>query len=134
MKSIFRSIIVEALVLYLIAQATTGLNFSGGYWAIFATGVALALATLLVKPIVNILLLPINLVTFGLFKWIGNAVTLYIVDLVLDQFKVGEFSFSGFSNEWITLPAYHTNSMILSYIFFSFIIFFVAGIIYWLIK
>jgi putative membrane protein len=134
MKRILRSFIVEAIVLYLVSQATSGLIFQDGFKGLFITGAALALASLLVKPVVNILLLPVNLVTFGFFKWIGNAITLYIVDLVLNQFKVENFTFYGISNDWFTIPAYHTNSIILSYILFSFVIFFLASIIYWLIK
>lgn len=134
MKKILRGFIVEAVVLYLVSQATTGLHFEGGYVGILLTGAALALASLLVRPVVNILLLPVNLVTFGLFKWIGNVVTLYIVDLVLTQFAVGKFTYAGFSSDWFTLPAYHAESILVSYVLFSFVIFFLASIIYWLIK
>jgi putative membrane protein len=134
MKKIFRSILIEAVVLYLVSQATSGLFFEGGVKDIVITGVCLALATLLVRPIVNVLLLPINLLTFGLFKWISNAVTLYIVDLVLNQFRIGNFSYVGFSNDWFTIPAYSTNSIVLSYIVFSFVIFFISSILYWLVK
>lgn len=134
MRKILRSFIVEAVVLYLVSQAISGLTLEGGYTGLLITGAALALASFLVKPIVNILLLPVNLVTFGFFKWISNAITLYIVDLVLDQFKVGKFSYAGFTNDWFTLPAYSTDSVVLSYILFSFVIFFLASVIYWLIK
>ncbi len=132
MKRIIRSIAIEAVVIYLISAVTKGLIFEGGMAAILVTGLALALASFLVKPVVNILLLPINLVTFGLFKWLGNAVTLYVVDLVLSQFRVENFVFAGLTNEWFTLPAYSSGSIIVSYILFSFLIFFASSILYWL--
>lgn len=134
MKRIFRGILIEAVVLYLVSQATSGLIFEAGVKDLVITAVCLAMATLLVRPIVNMLLLPINLLTFGLFKWLSNAVTLYLVDLVLNQFRVANFSFAGFSNDWITLPAYATDSIVMSYIVFSFVIFFISSILYWLVK
>ncbi|MEK7526635.1 MAG: phage holin family protein [Patescibacteria group bacterium] len=134
MKNIFRSILIETIVLYLVSQATSGLFFEGGVKDVLITGVCLALATLLVRPIVNVLLLPINLITFGLFKWLSNALVLYLVDVVLNQFRVGNFAFAGFANEWITVPMYTTNSLILSYILFSFVIFFISSIFYWFVK
>ncbi len=134
MKRILRSILIEAVVLYLVSQATSGLLFEGGVKDILITGVCLALATMLVRPIVNVLLLPINLLTFGLFKWLSNAVTLYLVDLILNQFRISNFNFVGFSNDWITIPAYATDSIVVSYIVFSFIIFFISSILYWLMK
>lgn len=134
MKRILRSILIESVVIYLVAQFTSGLIFEGGVSAMIATGAALALASMLVRPVVNILLLPINLLTFGLFKWLSNAITLYIVDLVLNQFKVEKFSFVGISNDWFTIPAYATENIIISYILFSFMIFLISSIIYWIIK
>ena len=60
MKRIIRSIAIEAVVIYLISAVTKGLIFEGGMAAILVTGLALALASFLVKPVVNILLLPIG--------------------------------------------------------------------------
>ena len=134
MKALIRSFIVETIVLYLVAQVTVGLNFSNGLNGILIAGIALTLASFLVKPIVNILLLPINLVTFGLFKWLANAVTLYLVDLVVSDFWITNFSFAGSTNEWFTIPAFQTPNVLVAYIVFSFIIFFTSSIIYWFIK
>ena len=107
--------------------------FENGMTSVLLAGVGIVLTSFLVKPIINLLLLPINLLTFGIFKWISSAITLYLVTLIVPGFRIYDFVFSGFSNPWIGIPALNVVAP-LSYIAFSFIITFVTSIIYWLIK
>ena len=104
-----------------------------GITSTLLAGLGIVLTSFLVKPIINLLLLPINLLTFGIFKWISSAITLYLVTLIVPGFKIYSFVFSGFSNPWIDVPALTVASP-LSYIAFSFLITFITSIIYWLIK
>lgn len=91
------------------------------------------LATTLVKPIINILLLPINLVTFGLFKWVAYAVTLYIVTLVVPGFKLLDFVFKGFNTYWISIPGIALSG-VLAFLAFSFVISMVSSVVHWIFK
>lgn len=134
MKRILRSFIIEIGSLYLVSQIASGMEFKNGIESLALAGIALALATFLVKPIINILLLPINLVTFGLFKWISQAVTLFIVDLVLADFAITAFRFAGYSSKWFDIPALTLTSAPLAYIAFSLLLSIISGIIYWLVK
>ncbi len=129
MKKILRHFIIDTVALYLVSQTVTGLHFAKGIETIFLAGAALAATTMLIRPIINILLLPLNLITFGLFKWIGHAVSLYIVTLVITDFKISEFIFNGYSNYWISVPAIDFSG-ILAFIAFSFLISFLSSIIY----
>jgi putative membrane protein len=133
-KRILRSFIVEAGVLYLVSQITRGLVFQKGAESLIIAAVALSLATFLVKPIINILLLPINLITFGIFRWLSQAVTLFLVDLVLTDFSVNGFAFAGFSNKLFYLPAINVSSVVLAYVLFSFVISLFSSIIHWILK
>lgn len=134
MKRILRSFVIEIVALYLVSRIASGLEFKNGLESLALAGVALSLATFLVKPIINILLLPLNLVTFGIFKWISQAVTLFLVDLVLADFAVVSFGFAGYSSRWFYLPALNLGSIPLAYIAFSLLLSILSGIIYWLVK
>ena len=134
MKRIIRSFLIEAGILYLISTAVVGLTFADGATGLLITAMALTLAGLVLKPIINILLLPINLITFGLMRWLANAVVLFVVDLVLPQFSVGIFQFSGYSSELFSLPAFASPNIVVSYILFSLIISLLTSILYWLVK
>lgn len=96
-------------------------------------GVGLTIVTLLARPIINILLLPINLITFGLFRWVSSAVTLYLVTLVVPGFKILGFKFFGFTSDWFSIPSVSLGG-IGAYVGFSFLISILMSLIYWLIK
>lgn len=99
---------------------------------IFA-GVALMVISTVVKPVINILLLPINLITFGLFKWVGVVIALYLVTLVVPGFEILNFTFSGLNSFWLYLPPV-TLTGVLAFLAFSFLISLISSIIGWLIK
>jgi uncharacterized membrane protein YvlD (DUF360 family) len=88
MKKIVNIFAIEVASLFIATQIASGIVFQNGLEGLFVAGVALAIAAYFVRPVVNILLLPLNLVTLGLFKFIGHAVTLFIVDLALNQFLI----------------------------------------------
>jgi putative membrane protein len=131
MRRLLKHFIIDTTSLYLISQAVGGMRFANGGETLVLAGAALMLVTLVVKPIINILLLPINLVTFGLFKWVAFTITLYFVTLIVTGFKIVEFNFVGFNSYWFSLPPI-VLSGILAFIAFSFLLSFVSSIVYWI--
>jgi len=111
----------------------TGLIFSDGLNTVILTGIALAVTSLIIKPIINLLLLPLNLITFGLFRWVSYAVTLYIVTLIVPGFEITNFVFAGYPSYWITIPPI-TLTGVLAFIAFSFIISIFSSLFDWLLK
>ena len=133
MKTILKHFIINTVSLYLVSLAITGIIFNDGTYSIVLAGVALTLATLIIRPVINILLLPINLITFGLFRWAGFAVSLYLVTLVVPGFKILDFAFKGFSSSWFSIPPVFITG-ILAFLVYSFLISMVASIMYWIFK
>jgi len=133
-RKILKRFLVEIGVLYIVSQLVIGMHFEKGAESLVIAGVALALATFIVKPVINILLLPINLLTFGVFRWLSQSVTLFLVDLVLQDFSINSFQFAGYSTNYIYIPALQVPSAFLAYIIFSLVISIFAGLIYWIVK
>jgi putative membrane protein len=133
MRTILKHFIIDTISLYLISQAVVGITFTQGLYTLLLAGFVLMLATMVVKPIINVLLLPINLITFGLFKWVTYAITLYLVTLVVPGFHLGEFVFKGFTSYWFALPGIALSGF-LAFIAFSFIISTISSILYWIFK
>ncbi len=73
---------------------------------LLVAGGALAVINLLVKPILNLLLLPLNLATMGLFRWVSSVLALFLVLRVVPEFSVTGFSFAGFTYNGIVFPAF----------------------------
>ena len=133
MKRILRMFIIETLALVTASKIAYGLVFENGMETLLLSGLALTIATIVVKPAINMLLLPINLVTFNLFKWVSSAVALYLVTLAVPGFKIVGFSFGGVQSDTVPLPAIDLPG-IGAFIAFSFIIAAITGLIYWIIK
>ena len=133
MKTIFKHFVIDVISLYLVSLYVNGLVFEKGITTILMAGAVLAITTMLVRPVINLLLLPINLITFGFFKWIGHAVSLYIVTLAVPGFKILDFAFSGISTFWFVIPTVSLSGT-LAFIAFSFLISITSSLIYWVFK
>jgi len=133
MKKIFRHYTLDTFSLWLITNIASGIVLTKGVQTLLVSGIALTVVFLLAKPIINLLLLPLNLVTFGLFRWVSSAVVLYLVTLIIKDFKIIGFNFLGFSSKWIDIPSLHFKG-ILAYIAFSFLLSLITSFLYWLMK
>jgi len=133
MKAILKIYITCTLSLYLAFSAFGGMELSEGINSILLAGVGLSLLSLFVKPLINLLLLPLNLITFGLFRWVSSAIALYLVTLVVPGFKIVGFIFNGLSSKWIDIPAINLSGMF-AIIAFSLVISVISSILHWLIS
>ena len=133
MKSLIKIYIASTLSLYLASVAFSGIQLSKGINSLLLTGVGLSILSLLVKPLINLLLLPLNLITFGLFRWVSSAIALYLVTLIVPGFKIIGFSFLGLSSKWIDIPSVNLSGL-LAIIAFSLVISVISSILHWLIS
>jgi len=69
-------------------------------------GGILALSNFFIKPIIKIIMLPLNLVTFGLFSWVSGVFTLYLTSYLISEFNIFAFDFPGISFQGFIVPAY----------------------------
>ena len=132
-RHLIKYFLVNCVALYLISLTITGMVFVNGTTTMVLTGVALSLASFIIKPVINLLLLPLNLITFGLFRWVSYAITLYLVTLIVPGFKIVEFIFKGYSSSLLSIPAISLTGLV-ALILFSFVISFVSSGLEWLLK
>lgn len=133
MKTLIKIYIISTFSLYLASILFKGIILEKGLESLFLAGAGLAAVSLLIKPIINLLLLPLNLITFGLFRWVSSTVALYLVTLAVPGFKILNFVFSGLTNKWFEIPSFRLEG-VLSYIAFSLAISVFSSIIHWIIK
>lgn len=133
MKKILRHFIIDTFCLYLVTKVATGINLGNGFNTLILAGMAITVVSLVAKPIINLLLLPINLITFGLFRWVASSFVLYITSLIVPAFKIMYFHFAGISSKWFDIPTLNFKG-VMAYICFSFLLSLFTSFIYWLIK
>lgn len=133
MKKVLRHYIIVTYSLWITAKIASGIVFENGIKTLLISGIVFMIASLLAKPVINMLLLPINLVTFGFFRWVSSAIVMYLVTLIVPSFKLLSFSFSGYTSKWIDLPTLNFEG-VLAFVAFSFIISIITSLIFWLFK
>lgn len=131
MKTIFRSIIFYSFSLYLVSELFSGLKISGGLFSIFTGGLALAAASLFLRPLLQIIAFPINLITLGLFSFFINAFLLYLVTRFIHSISVRPFTLHSFTYQHIVFPKVPMNIYV-TFIFLSFVLSCVVSVLTWL--
>lgn len=133
MKRILRHFVIDSVSIFLVSSIATGMIFNKGIETLLLTGLGLTVASLIAKPVINILLLPVNLITFGLFRWVSAVAVLYIVTLVVPGFSIAGFNFNGYTSVWFDIPQLALAGF-MAYLAFSFLHSIISSFIYWLIK
>ncbi len=132
-KSLIRSLIINLAALWVTNEVVACFYFARGVETLIATAFVLGVVNLFVKPLINILLLPINLLTLGTLRWVVNVATLYLVTLIVPDFRVVGFFFPGLAYNGFSLPPFSADG-ILALILSSFALSFVSGFLFWLAK
>jgi len=134
LRLLLRTIGINMLSIFLAAQILSGvITYVGGYQTLLVASVIIALANLVVRPIINLLLLPIHLVTLGMFRWIANVVTLYIVTWLVPNLQVHAFTFSGINLKYLVIPPIYFSAFG-AFVVATFILTVTFHFIYWLLQ
>ncbi|MCG2691802.1 phage holin family protein, partial [Microgenomates group bacterium] len=69
MKDFLRQSLINSFSLYIVASIFPGLTVPQQLLNLIWAGIIFTLINRLVKPVIKLFLLPINLITLGLFGW-----------------------------------------------------------------
>ena len=81
--------IVAAVALTL--NITPGIFYSGGWPTIFLIALAWSVIILVIRPILQLLTLPITIITLGLFALVLNAFLFYAMTWIVPGFTVAGY-------------------------------------------
>lgn len=120
MKKILRYWIIFVFALISTNQLLGNLNFHTPI-IIIQVGLVISLFEIILKPIIKILLLPINLLTLGLFRIIIDTLGLYLADFLIFNFTVTNINLPSSTIAGIIFPAIQLNGFV-AYLCTSFIL------------
>jgi len=103
--------LVQALAIFATAHLLDGIRVSGILSAVAAAAI-LGILNALFRPILLILTLPINILTFGLFTFVINALLLMMASGVIPGFEVHGFWAAVGGSIVISLVSWLLNSFI----------------------
>lgn len=90
MHLVLRYLGVVAAV-YLTVNLVPGISVSGGWVTMFIVALVWSVISMVIKPVLGLLTLPINLLTFGVFSFIVNALLFWAMTLIVPGFVVAGF-------------------------------------------
>ncbi|OGH23717.1 MAG: hypothetical protein A2958_03080 [Candidatus Levybacteria bacterium RIFCSPLOWO2_01_FULL_38_13] len=133
MRTIIRNIVFYSFSLFALTQIISGVKITGGIETFVLGGAVLSIMFLIIKPVLDLIALPFNLLTLGTFSFLSNTVILYLLTLFVPEIKVTSFLFKGFSYSGFIIPRTEVNqvfALIVSGLTLSAIITFLT----WLIR
>jgi putative membrane protein len=105
MKHLVRSFLFNVFALWFTGQLIPAFVISGSWQTTLVAGFVLSLLMLVIKPILKILFIPINIITFGLLSWVINVLVVYILTLLVAQIEITAWTFPGFSAWGFVIPS-----------------------------
>jgi len=133
MKGLVRNTVINGISLAVLDQIIPGVTILGGFKTYVIAGFILSLLLLIIKPILNILSLPLNMVTLGLFSFFTNSIILYLLTVFVTEVTISKFTFNGFTIAGFVIPVMNFNTFY-AFILTAAMLSLVIAFFDWLIK
>ena len=88
LKVLFRNIAIYAASLFLVPYFVSGVKIYGGIQTLIIGAIVLTGMFLLLRPILQILTFPFNVITMGVFSILSNAVILYLLTVFVPNLRM----------------------------------------------
>jgi putative membrane protein len=76
---------------YLTVALVPGITVAGGWTTILLVALVWSVITMIIRPVLTILTLPITILTIGLFSFVLNALLFWAMTLIVPGFAVAGF-------------------------------------------
>ena len=80
-----------AVAVYLTVNLVPGITVTGGWMTMLIVAIVWSVITMVIRPVLQLLSLPITIITVGLFSFILNALLFWAMELVVPGFDVAGF-------------------------------------------
>lgn len=132
-RKFLKSWFIDGVALGCTGWLFKGLSVSYNLGDFFLASLALTLVNLIIKPIFNLIFLPINIITLGLLRWLKTVASLGLTVYLIDSLTLNTFYFPGLKMSNLSLAPFTTN-LFISLIISSFIYEGLKRFIFWLLK
>lgn len=133
MKTLLRAYLYSLFTLWIATFLIDSFDIKGGITSYLYTAGILSILTLLVRPILKVIMFPINLITFGVFSWVINVIILYLVVKLTPYVQISSWNFPGLVLNTITISSYNLN-LWQTFIVTSLLIGIIVNLLLWLAK
>jgi len=133
-RLLLRSVFINIAGLYLSVVILSGVvAYTGDIKSLFFGSLLIIVINLFIRPVINLLLLPLHLVTLGLFRWIANIAVFYCITMFVSGFTVHPFTSSPLDLPFIIIPSF-SFSAFGAFIYATVVFTLIFQVLYWLFQ
>ena len=132
MKGFVRNVLFNSFSIFLLTQIIGGVQVTGGIPTYLFGGIALTLLLVILKPVLNLLALPLNILTLGFFSFLTNIIIFYLLTVIVPGINIVAFTFPGFSYSGFVIPQFYFN-IIFTFLLVAFLQSLIVSFLTWLI-
>ena len=132
MKKRLRNALFASLSFLILSYIYPGFSFESSEAIIYATAI-FAFFYLFVRPILKLLSLPFNLLTFGLFGLVVNVLIIFLISYFIAGFDIVSFSLEELSVLGLSLPGIDVSTLF-SVILASSTLSLISIIVFWIFS
>ncbi len=105
MKHLVRVFLFNMFGLWFTSQLLPPLVIVGNWQSLVTAGFVLSILMLTVQPLLKILFIPINIMTFGLLSWLINVIVLYLLTVFVSEVRIHAWLFPGITWSGFVIPS-----------------------------
>lgn len=105
MRYLIRVFLFNTFALWFVSQILPAMTITGSWQVLLFAGLVLSVLMLFVAPILKILFIPINIITFGLLSWLVNVIVMYLLTFFVSDVAIHAWRFPGLSWLGFVVPA-----------------------------
>lgn len=132
-KTLLRNILIHLGTLMVVIEILPGLTYQGGFRTLVLGALVFMVINSTVVPLLKVMLLPLNLLTFGIFTWVVNVIALYLLTILVPQFKLIPYTFTGLGISGFVIPSIRLDILQVA-IVASFLVGIISHFLQWIIK
>lgn len=95
MRSIIKNYFLTTISIFTLTQLIPAFVIPGGFYSLLYSSLILWILLFFVKPVINIIALPINIITLNTFSWIIHALIFYIWTILVPAISIHSWVFTG---------------------------------------
>jgi putative membrane protein len=78
-------VVIGILGLFLAKEFVSGVEIVDSVWILIWCGLFLGLINTFIRPVLNLITLPLRLITFGLFSLVINMAIIWAIDIIFPE-------------------------------------------------
>lgn len=132
MKKHLLGFVISVVAFVVATFLLPGLSYQGNTEILIKSGVVFALLNTFVRPVIHLLLMPLNFLTLGLLGGLTGLILLWLLSVLVPGFSIGDSNFAGYVAGPLSIPPYQINSL-LTALFGASLIGIISTALFWLV-